>query len=603
MNGDTYRRKLISGSAYSMFDPDMKAKIESFLRSFSGDVDALIFDLLTDMRAVTSSDAATVYVADGDVLRFVYVQNDTMTRADCGNHYIGAGVPIDDKSMCGYVAVTKKPLIIRDVHAIGPDMPFHFNGEYDKKSGYVTVSVLTVPILENDGDLSGVLQLINPKKDGSAAESFEDWMVGYAQFITENFIPLIARSFERYRNEPDRRGTVEERPGTTSPVKPDESEKTPDGGGGRMDNKRLMVMIADDTIANLKEAKKALSGLYDVFTVPSASKMFDMLERNKPKLILLDIDMPVMDGFEAIKILKSKPETADIPVIFLTAKSDAESEFEGLSLGAIDYISKPFMPQLLRKRVELHITVEFQKRILEEQAQRLETQSKTLRHFNENLQIMIDEKTSKVLELQNAILKTVADLVESRDDITGGHVERTQYGLKILIGGLDDLGLYKEQMQEWDIGLMLQSSQLHDVGKIAISDNILNKPGRLTPEEFDEMKKHTTLGVRIIERIEAETSDSEFLKYAKIFAGTHQEKWDGSGYPNGLAGEDIPLPGRLMAIADVYDALTSDRPYKKAFPHEDAVRIILEGRGSHFDPILADVFEQVAGQFSPSRRT
>jgi putative two-component system response regulator len=152
-------------------------------------------------------------------------------------------------------------------------------------------------------------------------------------------------------------------------------------------------------------------------------------------------------------------------------------------------------------------------------------------------------------------------------------------------------------MQKWDMELMLLSSQLHDVGKIAIADSILKKPAPLSEEEFAEMKKHAELGVQIIERIGGETSDSNFLTYAKIFAGTHHEKWDGSGYPNGLAGEDIPLPGRLMAIVDVYDALTFDRPYKNALSHEEAVQIILSGKGSHFDPILVDVFEQVADRF------
>jgi putative two-component system response regulator len=166
-----------------------------------------------------------------------------------------------------------------------------------------------------------------------------------------------------------------------------------------------------------------------------------------------------------------------------------------------------------------------------------------------------------------------------------------------LINGLRELGLYREQMENWDMDLLLQSSQLHDVGKIAISDSILLKPGRLTPEEFDEMKKHTTFGVSIIQKIMDSASESDFLQHAEIFAGTHHEKWDGSGYPAGLSGEDIPLQGRLMAIADVYDALTSDRPYKKAFSHEEAAQIILEGKGSHFDPILTDVFEQVADQF------
>jgi putative two-component system response regulator len=367
-----------------------------------------------------------------------------------------------------------------------------------------------------------------------------------------------------------------------------------------MNTEQAMIVIVDDNIANLRLAKNALEGICEVFTLPSAEKMFDLLKRNKPNLILLDIEMPIMDGYAAIKILKQDTATRDIPVVFLTGRGDEESELEGLSLGAVDYISKPFMPQLLCKRVELHLTMEAQKHKLEDQTKMLEEKRLELQNFNNNLQKMVEEKTEKVLELQNAILKTVADLVESRDDATGGHVERTQYGLQVLINAMQELGLYRDQMQNWDLNLMLQSSQLHDVGKISISDSILNKPGKLTPEEFEEIKTHTTLGIKIIERIEASTSENDFLMYAKIFAGTHQEKWDGSGYPLGLIGENIPLPGRLMAIADVYDALTSDRPYKKAFSHEDAVRIIIEGRGTHFDPVLVDVFEQVADQFKKS---
>jgi putative two-component system response regulator len=365
-----------------------------------------------------------------------------------------------------------------------------------------------------------------------------------------------------------------------------------------MEDERAVVMVVDDNIANLKVAKNALVQSYDVFTVPSAAKMFDLLKRNKPNLILLDIDMPEMDGFDATKNLKDGHDTKDIPVIFLTARGDPENELKGLALGAIDYISKPFMPQLLHKRVELHLTVEAQKHLLEDQAKQLEDHVKEIEHFNKNLQHMVDEKTSEVLKLQNAILRTVADLVESRDDATGGHVERTQNFLKALMDGLIELGIYKEQMSDWDIGLMLESSQLHDVGKIAISDNILKKPGVLTSEEFDDMKKHVTFGINIIERIENEAISADFLRYAKIFVGAHHEKWDGSGYPNGLAGEGIPLAGRLMAIADVYDALTSDRPYKKAFPHEEAVRIIQERSGSHFDPVLVDVFNKVADKFA-----
>jgi putative two-component system response regulator len=364
-----------------------------------------------------------------------------------------------------------------------------------------------------------------------------------------------------------------------------------------VDGKKSMVMIVDDNVANLRVARNSLSDSYVVYTAPSAAKMFDLLKYNKPDVILLDIDMPEMDGYEAIKILKADRDTRNIQVIFLTAKNSPENELEGLSLGAVDYISKPFMPELLRKRVDLHITVDTQKRLLEYQTKILEEQGIELKRFNENLQKMIDEKTDNVLKLQRAILKTVADLVENRDCVTGSHIARTQHGLMVLLNGLKNQGVYRDQIYEWDMDLLLDSCQLHDVGKIAISDYILNKPARLTADEYEEMKKHTVVGVKIIEKIEGEIPDSDFLKYAKIFAGTHQEKWDGTGYPSGLTGEAIPLPGRLLAIADVYDALVSERPYKKPCSHEEAVRIILEGKGTHFDPVLVDVFERVADQF------
>jgi putative two-component system response regulator len=244
------------------------------------------------------------------------------------------------------------------------------------------------------------------------------------------------------------------------------------------------------------------------------------------------------------------------------------------------------VPPLLLKRIEVHLLVETQKKTLE-------AQQKELKNFNDNLQKLVDEKTNTVLELQDAILKTVADLVESRDDITGGHIERTRRGVGLLIEGLRSHPVFGNEVSEWDIKLLLQSSQLHDVGKIAISDRILQKPGRLDSDEFEEMKKHASFGAQIIEKIESSTSASDFLKYAKIFAETHHEKWDGSGYPRGLKGEEIPIQGRIMALADVYDALVSERPYKKAFSHAEAVKIILEGKGSQFDPELTDIFIEV----------
>ena len=202
------------------------------------------------------------------------------------------------------------------------------------------------------------------------------------------------------------------------------------------------------------------------------------------------------------------------------------------------------------------------------------------------------------MELQNAIISTMADLVEFRDKMTGGHVARTQKYLQILVEAMIKRGIYTDVVSYWDLKFFLLSAQLHDVGKIAISDLILNKPGKLTPDEFTIMMTHVPMGVDAIEQIMSKTSEHAFLNHAVLIAGTHHEKWDGTGYPVGLRGENIPLEGRLMAIADVYDALISVRPYKKAFTHEEACRIIEESSGTQFDPVLVEVFREVEDQFA-----
>ena len=353
-----------------------------------------------------------------------------------------------------------------------------------------------------------------------------------------------------------------------------------------MNTKRKVVFFVDDDATNLTVGRNALSEHYTVLTLNSGKSLLNALEKNIPDLILLDVEMPEMNGYEVIKNLKSRTETATIPVVFLTAKNNAENEVEGLSLGAVDYIYKPFSPLLLLKRIELILLFESQKREIAE--------------FTDNLQQIVDAKTRMVVELQNAVLKTMAELVECRDTVTGAHIERTQRYLQILVDEILEREIYKKETSSWDITLVLPSAQLHDVGKIAISDNILNKPGKLTEEEFEAIKSHPVFGKKIIERIEKSTADKRFLKYAKAFAISHHEKWDGSGYPDGLKEEEIPLQGRILAIADVYDALVSERPYKKAFTHEEAVKIIAEGSGKHFDPALVEMFLGVTESFRES---
>ena len=350
-----------------------------------------------------------------------------------------------------------------------------------------------------------------------------------------------------------------------------------------MTEQRKTIFVVDDNLTNLTVAKNVLSGAYNIFTINSGPRLFKILESKIPDLILLDINMPDMDGYDVIRQLKTNVNTFHIPVIFLTALDDEDTEFEGLSLGAVDYIIKPFSPLLLLKRIELHLLVESQKQ--------------ELINYNNNLEKMVEEKVKTVIDLKNALLRTMAELVEHRDKDTGGHIDRTQKYVKVLIDAMRENKVYVDEVEGWDEQLVIQSSQLHDVGKISVSDSILLKPGKLTPEEFETMKRHAAFGCKIIEDIIANTYDSEFLSYAKHFAVSHHEKWDGTGYPNGLSGESIPLLGRLMAIADVYDALTTDRPYKEAFCHEKAVTIILEGRGAHFDPNLVDIFVKVADEF------
>jgi len=340
-----------------------------------------------------------------------------------------------------------------------------------------------------------------------------------------------------------------------------------------------MIFVVDDNDTNLAAAREALRTCYRVMTMPSALKMFAMLEKLTPDLILLDIEMPEMDGFEALRHLKESK--ADIPVVFLTSLVDAQVEARGFQLGVIDFITKPFSAPVLINRIKTHLEID---ELIRERTSQLQN------------------KTAQLQNLQNAIIFGFADLVESRDENTGGHIDRTSTYIQILLDAVVERGIYTDDTAALNRELFISSARLHDVGKIAISDVILNKPGKLTDEEFEIMKTHTTEGERAIEKIASRTDDDEFLNNAKLFAGSHHERWDGTGYPRALSGTEIPLQGRLMAIVDVYDALVSARPYKKPFQPDEAVRIIMDSAGTHFDPQIADVFYEVRGRFGDVSR-
>jgi putative two-component system response regulator len=333
--------------------------------------------------------------------------------------------------------------------------------------------------------------------------------------------------------------------------------------------------VVDDNDTNLLVAEDALESEYDVVTMSSAAKMFDLLEKIMPDLILLDIKMPVMNGIEALERLKSVKSYAGIPVILLTSLANPSVEAQGFELGAMDFISKPFTAPVLLNRIKAHL----------------------------NINEMIRERTTQIEKLQNGTVLVLADIVENRDKDTGGHIERVTLYIELLMSAMIARKVYFDEMQDWDMEIVISSARLHDVGKIAISDFILNKRGPLDKDEYEIIKTHAQAGSEIIDQIIARTGEVYFLHSAKLFASYHHENWDGTGYPHGLKELNIPLQGRIMAIVDVYDALVSERPYKKNFSDEEAVSIIMAEKGKRFDPKITEVFYDIREQFRSARAT
>ncbi len=337
-------------------------------------------------------------------------------------------------------------------------------------------------------------------------------------------------------------------------------------------NEKKKILIIDDVMINLEAGKNMLEEIYDVYEAESAKEGLDLMETMVPDLILLDIIMPEIDGYQMIRILKENRRLCKIPVIFLTAATGMDSEIKGFEYGAVDYITKPFVPAIMRQRVATQLS---------------------LSEYEKNLEALVDEKVAEIERMQNLISVSLAELVESRDGITGGHIKNTYIYFKAFIEELAKLPEYQDELTPQFVKFTIMSAPLHDVGKIAIKDAVLQKEGNLNEAEFEYMKTHSIIGGRTFNKIRHQVGDEAFISIAEDMALYHHEKWDGTGYPSGLKGKDIPLAARIMTIVDVYDALTSKRPYKEPFSHEKAMDIIVAGRGTAFDPDLTDHFVEI----------
>jgi len=346
--------------------------------------------------------------------------------------------------------------------------------------------------------------------------------------------------------------------------------------------KNSKILIVDDTKENVDILVDSLIDNYEVYAALNGKDGLKLAQSIVPDLILLDIMMPEMSGYETIEKLKQNNITKEIPVIFISALNDISKKEKGFKLGAVDYITKPFEIIEVEERVKIHL--------------KLVQASQFLINQNKILDRKVIQRTQENENLRDAMIMLLASIAETRDPDTGKHILRTQQYVKILAEELVDKGKCLDILTGKYMNLLFKTSPLHDLGKVGIRDDILLKPAPLTDDEFKIMKTHSKIGYLVLKKAENVVNDIEFLELAGEIAYTHHEKWDGSGYPRGLKGVEIPLSGRLMALADVYDALTSERVYKKALSHEKSKSIIISGSGKHFDPIIVDAFLNVENQ-------
>lgn len=344
-----------------------------------------------------------------------------------------------------------------------------------------------------------------------------------------------------------------------------------------MEQRKSRILIVDDAPENIRILAESLKSSYAIMFARNGESALNLANTvPAPDIILLDVIMPGLSGYEVCRKLKENPNTSGIPVIFITSQSEEDDEARGLELGAVDYISKPFRASLVMNRV----------------ANQLE-----LKRHRDRLDELVHERTRELTLIKEVTIEAMATLAEWRDPETGGHIKRTQNYVRAIAEQLRVHPEYTDQLDDVTIDLLYQSAPLHDIGKVSTPDSVLLKPGRLTPEEFEIMRQHPTRGRDALAAAEKRLGDNSFLRIAREIAYGHHEHWDGRGYPQGISGPDIPLPARIMAVADIYDALISKRVYKPAMSHEQAAAIIVDGRGTHLDPGVVDAFLEVQDEF------
>jgi len=355
----------------------------------------------------------------------------------------------------------------------------------------------------------------------------------------------------------------------------------------KKENKNIFkkILIIDDSPEAIVVLGNALPKHYKRQAAISGENAIKLLDTSEelPDLILLDVMMPGMDGYEVCSHLKKDERLKEIPVIYLSALTDTKDKVKAFEQGGVDYIEKPFQFEEVRARVDTHLKLRYFQRELEA--------------HNNNLKEMVEEKVKEISESQIATIFAMAKLAESRDNDTGDHLKRIQIFCGLIAKKLSQHPKYKGKINAEFIDILQKASPLHDIGKVGIRDVILLKPGKLTTEEFEEMKEHTTIGANTLEEVYQKYPGNYFVKIGIEIAESHHEKWDGSGYPKGLCGDEIPLSARIMALVDVYDALRSKRVYKEAYSKEKTREIIIQGSGKHFDPLIVEVFLEFEEEF------